>query len=261
MSVPLEVPPVPAAVSRLAGRDALRPVWRNERGGLTFEIQAHHRHQFVKWAPRGSGLDLPTEAAKLRWAQTYAPVPEVVLVDGDEQGDWLVTVALPGESAVAPGWRDRPRTAAAGIGRGLRQLHDALPVQHCPFDWSVGGRREQALSGDRAGPANWHPVHRDLCRADALALLADQPPVDLLVVCHGDACVPNTLLDPAGALTGHVDLGSLGTADRWADLAVATWSLDWNYGPGHEDALLDAYGVERDAARTAYYRLLWDLTP
>jgi kanamycin kinase len=81
------------------------------------------------------------------------------------------------------------------------------------------------------------------------------------VVCHGDACAPNTLLDEAGHFAGQIDLGSLGVGDRWADLAVATWSTLWNYGPGWEPALLDAYGVTPDEARTRYYRLLWDLGP
>jgi membrane-associated phospholipid phosphatase len=66
---------------------------------------------------------------------------------------------------------------------------------------------------------------------------------------------------PDGRWTGHVDLGSLGVADRWADLAIATWSTQWNYGPGFEAALLDAYGIHPDPERTAYYRLLWDLGP
>jgi len=43
-------------------------------------------------------------------------------------------------------------------------------------------------------------------------------------------------------------LGALGVADRWADLAVATWSLEWNYGPGWQSVLLEAYGVESDWA-------------
>jgi aminoglycoside phosphotransferase len=65
---------------------------------------------------------------------------------------------------------------------------------------------------------------------------------------------------PAGSRwSGHVDLGRLGIADRWADLAIATWSAGWNYGPGWERLLLDAYGVEPDPERTRYYRLLWDL--
>jgi kanamycin kinase len=79
-------------------------------------------------------------------------------------------------------------------------------------------------------------------------------------VCHGDACVPNTLIGKDGRCCGHVDLGSLGVADRWADLAVATSSTVWNYGPGHERRLLDAYGVKPDPDRTFFYRLLWDLT-
>ncbi|MCP5026589.1 MAG: aminoglycoside 3'-phosphotransferase, partial [Actinomycetia bacterium] len=60
---------------------------------------------------------------------------------------------------------------------------------------------------------------------------------------------------------GHVDLGSLGVADRWADLAIATWSTVWNYGPGWEDVLLEAYGIDSDPRRTEYYRLLWGLGP
>ena len=85
--------------------------------------------------------------------------------------------------------------------------------------------------------------------------------MDGLVVCHGDTCAPNTILTNEGRCAGHVDFGALGVADRWADLAVATWSAEWNYGPGWERALLDAYGVRPDHERIRYYRLLWDLGP
>ena len=95
----------------------------------------------------------------------------------------------------------------------------------------------------------------------ALDLAVDVPPIDVEVVCHGDACAPNTLISDAGRCAGHVDLGALGVADRWADLAVATWSIGWNYGSGWEPVLLDAYGVDADPERTRYYRLLWDLGP
>jgi kanamycin kinase len=44
-------------------------------------------------------------------------------------------------------------------------------------------------------------------------------------------------------------------------LAVATSSLDWNYGPGWQPVLLQAYGIEPDPLRFTYHRLLWDLTP
>jgi kanamycin kinase len=84
--------------------------------------------------------------------------------------------------------------------------------------------------------------------------LPPEPAADRLVVCHGDPCSPNTILDDALRPVGIVDLGRLGVADRWADLAVATWSLEWNYGPGFDRTLLDAYGVTADAQRIAFYR-------
>ncbi len=44
------------------------------------------------------------------------------------------------------------------------------------------------------------------------------------------------------------------------DIAVASMSTEWNYGPGWEDALIEAYGVEPDRARLSYYRELWNAT-
>ncbi|HVB44647.1 MAG TPA: phosphotransferase [Streptosporangiaceae bacterium] len=142
-------------------------------------------------------------------------------------------------------------------------MHDALPAGSCPFSWAAELRVERtrrAAADGRINPEDqWHPVHLGLSISRALELAADIPPVDLLVVCHGDACAPNTLLTGDGRWSGHVDLDQLGVADRWADLAVATWSTEWNYGPGWQDLLLDAYGIDPDPERISYYRLLWDL--
>jgi kanamycin kinase len=48
-------------------------------------------------------------------------------------------------------------------------------------------------------------------------------------------------------------------ADRWADLAVAAWSTEWNYGPGYDGLVYEGYGIAPDPERIAYYRLLWDM--
>ncbi len=90
--------------------------------------------------------------------------------------------------------------------------------------------------------------------------LGEPPSIDHPVVCHGDACAPNTLLLDDGTFAAHVDLGALGVADRWADLAVAAWSTEWNYGPGYDGIVYSAYGVAPDAERIAYYRRLWVAT-
>ncbi len=135
-------------------------------------------------------------------------------------------------------------------------------MEQCPFSWSQADRLR--VVGERRpllDPETWHPEHRGLTVDEAIRIVRDPPPVDQLVVCHGDACAPNTLIADDGKCSGRVDLGALGVADRWADLAIATWSTRWNYGPGWEHPLLEAYGVTADPVRTAYYRLLWDLGP
>jgi kanamycin kinase len=254
---------VPAPVAAAAGGREASLVWANEAGGLTFAVGEGAGRCFIKWAPTGSGLDLSVEAGRLAWARQYHPVPQPLDYGHDGTGSWLVTAALPGENAVSARWKSEPGTAVTAIGEGLRALHEALPAASCPFSWSAGQRlddaRRQAAAG-RLDPAAWHPCHQALTVATALRHAAAIPPPDKLVVCHGDACAPNTLLNEDGRWAGHVDFGLLGIADRWADLAVATWSAEWNYGPGWDGLLLDAYGIRPDAERTRYYRLLWDLS-
>lgn len=255
---------VPEVVRELAAGEPIRPVWRNELGGLTFAVGAD---RYVKWAPPGSGIELADEAARLRWAIRYLPVPEPLDGGRNSAGSWLVTRAIAGTNAVDRRWLARPAVAAAALGRGLRRLHDTLPVPDCPFGWSVADRLAAVGEQARRGlldPADWHAEYAGQPIPVLLRRLADPPPDDRLVVCHGDACAPNTLLDDAATddaaqVAGYVDLGSLGVADRWADLAVASWSLCWNYGPGHEAAFFDGYGIEPDPTRIDYYRLLWEL--
>jgi kanamycin kinase len=259
---PTELVPVPAAVAGLARDAPLRPVWRNQLGGLTWQLGEGPRRRFVKWAPAGSGLPMRAETERLRWAARFTPVPVVLAHDEDDDGEWLVTAGLPGRSAVDPRWLAEPATAVRAIGAGLRALHDALPVADCPFDWSAPTRVAEAEGVTPSPPpGGWPPELADLPAAEVPARLADIPDVDRLVVCHGDACAPNTLIADDGAWSGHVDLGSLGAADRWADLAVASWSTGWNYGPGWERPLLEAYGVDPDPERMTYYRLLWVVGP
>jgi kanamycin kinase len=261
-SAPTGPVPVPSPVAALAGGERLTPVWRNQLGGVTWQLGNGPERRFVKWAPAGSGLPLRPEVERLRWASRYTAVPAVLAHGSDDDGAWLVTRGLPGSNAVDPRWLSDPLPAVRAIGAGLRALHDALPVPDCPFDWSAASRVADVHR--RAGllrPERWDAEHRGLSVAEVLVRLADVPEADRLVVCHGDACAPNTLLTDDGGWSGHVDLGSLGVADRWADLAVAAWSTTWNYGPGWERQLLDAYGVDPDHDRLAYYRLLWDVGP
>jgi len=222
---------IPDVVLELAGDRPAELAWRNDLGGLTFRTGA----RFVKWNPRATGLDLARERSRLEWIAGRHPAPRVVSYAEDADAQWMETEALPGGSAVGDRWRARRPEAIRAIARGLRAIHDA-DTGDFPAGWTSEG---------------W--VGR------TPASLGPRPPVDDPVLVHGDACAPNTLIDAAGRWAGNVDFGDLAVGDRWADLAVASMSLDWNFGEGHQDELFDAYDIKPDEDRIRYYRALWHL--
>ena len=241
MSFPVPDIAVPARVRDLAEGAALTPVWLNNIGGLTFRTDDG---RYIKWGPHDLEANMRDEAERMRWASRWITVPEVLAQGGDADQEWLVTIALEGRSAADPRWHRDPERAVRAVGEGLRMLHDALPVDECPWEWGVESRIAGAAERGTIVPVE----------------LRDAPPVDRLVVCHGDACLPNTLLTDDGVVSGHVDLAALGVADRWADIAVASMSTEWNLGDGWQDVLIDAYGIAPDRERLEYYRRLWNET-
>jgi kanamycin kinase len=224
---------VPTEVTNRADELGVEPelVWRNELGGLTFRLG----DRYLKWSPRSAGVDLDRERVRLDWLSSRHPAPAVLDHGEDDAAQWLITAALPGEHAVGDRWRQRTPEAITAIALGLRALH-AVPAAEVPTAWS-----------DQA----WFNTVVDS--------LGHPPANDELVLVHGDACAPNTLISAEGAWVGHVDLGDLGVGDRWADLAIASLSLDWNFGQGWQPALFAAYGVAPDLERIEYYRALWHL--
>ena len=196
--------------------------WLNELGDITARLtRTEHPTVYAKWSER----DLIDEAERLSWLSNRFPSP--VMADYLDEGDGslVVTIALADESAVSERWKQKPEVAARAIGEGLARLHSLDPAD-CLF-----------------GPPEW---------------VGDQSDVAEVVIIHGDPCAPNTIIDDDGRFAGIVDLGSLGVADRWADLAIASWSLEWNFGPGYEGDFWDAYGESPDPEEIARYRDLWE---
>lgn len=223
--VPPPGTPVPDAIAALAGCDPLELVWQNEQGGVTARVQRPGGTIFAKWNPAGSIESLHAEAERMRWLGRVGsvPVPRVLAEHSGAAGELLVTSAIPAVSIVSSAGRRSPAAAAAALGAGLRTLH-AIDVASCPFpapDW------------------------------------ASSEPIDEPVVAHGDPCAPNILI-ARGAFAGLVDLGRVGVTDRWADLSIASWSLQWNGFQAAETSFWRAYGTARDESRMARWRALWE---
>jgi aminoglycoside phosphotransferase len=238
-------------------------VWQSAPDALTWRMTGSSgQHRYLKCRPSAAAVPLRDEAARMRWARAAGlPAPQVLAACISGQTEWLLTEGLSGRDATSEELRADPAELVPLLASGLRQIH-ATPTADCPFsnriDQALGIARQRVTSG-LVGPADLHEEFSHLTHAAALAELDRlRPGTEDLVVCHGDYCLPNVMIT-GGKVSGFLDLGELCVADRWRDLAVATWSVTWNLGPGFEDLFLNSYGIARDERAQAFYRLLYDL--
>ncbi|GAB3935121.1 aminoglycoside O-phosphotransferase APH(3'')-Ib [Kribbella albertanoniae] len=136
----------------------------------------------------------------------------------DRGNNWLLTAELPGIDASQP-WPSADRPAVlAALAEGLRQL-DSL--SGCPFTSPFPGTAT--------------------------------------AVTHGDYCAPNVFVDPETLkFCGVLDIGRLGTGDRYLDLALMVNSLSNGLnpqygGPSAARTFVTAYGGDFDDPRIRSY--------
>lgn len=208
-------------------------------------------------------MDIVDEYARLRWLQGKLPVPRIVHFLEAEGGAWLLTEAMGGMSAYA--WLEahpgRQRAAVEGMARFLRRLH-ALPLATCPFNASLPLRLAAARANIDAGlvdeddfdpeRAGW-TAEQVWARLHTLLPLTPDP-----VVTHGDFSLDNILLEADGAVSGVIDVGRLGVADRYQDLAILLNCLN-EFGKPLGDQLFAAYRTEPDPVRIEAHLLLDEL--
>ncbi|WP_055527703.1 APH(3') family aminoglycoside O-phosphotransferase [Streptomyces graminilatus] len=214
----------------------------------------------------GIAPGLEAEALRLRWlAEQGFPTARVVDLDSDGSASWLVMEAVPGVTAAAEWPRDRRRRVAETMADTVRLLHE-LPADDCPFDQSLAVTVPRAERNLEAGLVDMDDLDEERLGWSGERLLDELrrrlPAKEDIVVCHGDPCPGNVLLDPeSGRLTGVIDVGRLGRADRHADLALAIRELgheeDPWFGPECVTAFVERYGpFPVDQGRVDFYQLL-----
>lgn len=226
-------------------------VWRFESADETLFLKAEVIHPLS---------ELPGEAQRLHWLRhTPIAAPDVRASFVEDGFNWLLMTALPGADLTH--LVDRPADLCNALATGLRALH-ALDPAGCPFDHQLDAKLAAGAANVAAGRVDETDFDesRDGWTAQRVLawLLEHRPASEDLVVCHGDASLPN-IMAAGRDFTGIIDCGRLGVADRWQDLALACRSLIYNCGPEHVAPFLAAYGAVWDEERYHYYCTLDEL--
>ncbi|MET9605259.1 APH(3'') family aminoglycoside O-phosphotransferase [Streptomyces sp. NPDC006512] len=254
------------------GKGGWLPVSTGESGAAVFRSADGTR--YAKCVVATDAGDLEAERDRVAWLGDQGiPGPRVLDWRSGDAGACLVTGAVSGVPADQVAAADL-RASWGRVTDAVRALH-ALPVQRCPFRRDVAGMVATAREVVSRGAVNpeFLPVEQQHTpAAELLARLVpqvarrrEQEAADT-VVCHGDLCLPNILLDPRTLdVSGFVDLGRLGLADRHADLALLLTSARETW-PDEERAraadreFAEGYGSPLDHDRLRFYLHLDPLT-
>lgn len=255
------------------GSGGWEPVTAGESGASVFRSGDGSR--YAKCVSAESVTMLEAERDRVDWFSGQA-VPGSRVLDWrvGAQGAALVTSAVMGipadrvsASALMMAWEP--------IAGAVAQLH-ALPAESCPFARDLTQMYATARDVVERGAVNpdfLPEEQRNTSPDELLARLTPQLEQRLAqeamdaVVCHGDLCLPNIILDPESlTVAGFIDLGRLGRADRYADISLLLASsrlekwTDERQADSAEKLFADRYGITLDRDRERFYLHLDPLT-
>ncbi len=224
-----------------------------------FRLCAPDRPPLIaKLSAAAKSADLREEATRVKWLKGVGILaPRVIHVAEACDYFWLVMECLPGEDATKS--RAPPAVKAHALAKALKAIHELDP-NACPFDETLAVKLARAANRVRSNAVNVGDFD-DENRGKTAAELHRElerlcPTTEDVVVAHGDACLPNLMLD-GGRFSGFVDCGRLGRSDRYQDLALACRSIAANLGSEWIGVDLREYGVTTiDEDRIRFYRLL-----
>lgn len=207
-----------------------------------------------------------TEPIMMDWLAGRLPAPACLYHAAEGGMSYLLMSRVRGKMACAREYLRDPVRLTAILADCLKRMW-AVDITDCPVRWDLRRKLPIARAAAESGAVDVEDVEpetfgeggfRDpLHLADWLS--SHQPPEDP-VLSHGDFCPENIFLEN-GQLSGLIDLGRTGIADRWQDIALCHRSLRHNFaGSGFDaDLLFERLDIEPDREKLRYYTLLDEL--
>lgn len=253
---------LPENIREAVGAASVEDVRTSRRGLITFDLRVRDGWpvRTLKVSPTTDPFAVLSEVDRLEWIDRRLPCPKVLASAPLPAGGHAVVLSLPpGTRADAPEHVTRATRTVEYLAQALRFVHE-IPTDNCPFSARLDLRLrsiKRRMHIDRYDPTVFTPPYNRYSVSRLYEILEEtRPSEDDDVFTHGSFGLRCTLLDQTG-VSGVLDWGLAGVADRYVDLASAVRSIASGLGPELIPTFFQAYGLERpDPRKLDFYALL-----
>ena len=214
------------------------------------------------------------ERRMMQWLNGKLPVPNIIAAEHHGDTRYLLMSKIPGCYLCAADILDDQIKLADLVAEGLQRMW-RIDVNECPTKRTLDDKFIEIEAGLRGGWITMDQASQDSTYGpqgfDSPSALFDwlvkNRPVEELVFSHGDYCLPNLFTENGNKISGYIDLGLSGVADKWVDIEKGLWSM-WANSTGRfggkirsfdRKSLFDALEIVPDEDKLRYYSLLSEL--
>ena len=265
-------------ISRIELPNAIREYVGNQEykinnvGMSESEVRIYDKY-VLKIQPESVETD--NEYSIVNWLGHSIPLPSIPAYCKQGGRAYILMTKVVGDMLCSEENMADPEMIIKLAAKGMKQLWE-IDVHECPYTTSRLDERLKVaeynvvngfVDVENAEPETFGPKgFRN--PEELLEWLKSNRPKEDIVLTHGDFSLPNVLVKD-GRVSGFIDLGKMGPADRWQDIAIAIRSLEHNFSGKYTDGkkiydfkpqmLLDELGVAWDEKKYRYYILLDEL--
>lgn len=211
--------------------------------------------------------ELMRERDIMIWLHGKLPVPQVKYFGEKDNLYYLLMTASNGymscncpEDVVREPYENTAKLLADGI-----LMLQSIDITDCPFVNTLDIKLGDALFNvehDLVDMDDFEDGNEFTTPMELYNYLIQNKPQEENCFCHGDYCLPNIFIDE-NEVTGFIDLGRSGIADKWQDIALCVRSLGYNLRnvdkAKYIDLLFERLNIEPNWDKINYYILLDEL--
>lgn len=211
------------------------------------------------------------EVKLLRWLEGKLPVPKIIEAENQDGYSFLLMSKLPGEMVCTGNSLRNMEETVTALANALKMIWQ-MNISDCPCRFTLSEKLTEAkhnIDNDLVDVSDFEPetlgTEGFSSITDLYNYLERNRPKEDLVFSHGDFTFANILISGSN-VTGLVDWGNGGIADRWQDISLCYRALRKKYAKyalysereyqKYKSLFFQQLGVEPDEKKIRYFNLL-----